>query len=135
MQLRAWLAGSAEDCRAWRLRVSVSSALRVDSETAFSADDALLAVRSLSVDAPDLRQHAPAGDDEDESEAGVDDVVLGLVALRLPPHASLLGLDFEVYPMDEQGADRVGRDPGLVPAKRGAVTIVHNAHTNAEAAR
>lgn len=133
--LRAWLAGSPEDCLAWRLRVSIGSAGDASDAHPEDAEDdsVLLAVRSLSVDALDLRAAGSDGEDDGEDDGQVDGD-LGLVSLCLPPHASRLGLDFTVHPVDGHGADQVAV---VTPVKRGAVSIVHDAkaHANPEAGR
>lgn len=126
--LRAWLAGSAEDCRHWRLRVQVFPA---DVPEAATATTTLL-VRSLSVDAADLRRDATAsaGDGGDD----VGDVGPGPVeAFPVPSCAGRLALDFVARP---RALDDVDPVPDAVTAnKHGVSTIVPIVHAATEALR
>lgn len=105
MQLQAWLAGSAEECRSWKLRVRVQPQGEASGADPSGHSTArYIPFRSLSVDAPDCRRHVAVGEPvgEGEGEAaqdGGDDWTL-----RLPPHAGRVELDFVADPVDSRSA-------------------------------
>ncbi|KAK3923727.1 UPF0047 protein YjbQ [Frankliniella fusca] len=132
-RLRAWLAGSPEDCRCWRLRVRVFPAPcgreREPDDAELEAEPeqaATLLVRSLSVDSADLRRGAAA------PEADVE-------VFPLPVGAARLALDFVgVDPNADPFADSL-RGAGLDLEAKHSVpaigAIVHGAAEATEALR